>query len=101
MPGWYRLNDSERDSFLNGFRAGFDVSREGFNRERVEEDRAPWPDHLLADPRPQRAAEELLGLLAARALAITQCRHEADRSRRCIHCKAPMGVPVEAERRRA
>jgi len=101
MPGWYRLNDSERDSFLSGFRAGFDVSREGFNRERAEKDLAPRPDYLRADPQPQKAADAILGLLAARALVITQCEHARDTTRHCIHCKATMESCAAQDRRRA
>jgi hypothetical protein len=101
MPGWYRLNDSERDSFLNGFRAGFDVSREGFNRERARKDRAPRPEHLRADPKPQKAVDAIFGLLAARALVITQCEHARDATRYCVHCKAAMRPYAASERRRA
>jgi len=100
MQHWYRFDDNEKDIFLEGFRAGFDVTRQDFNRERMVASEGPRSDQLVADPQPQDAAKAVFRLLAARALAIAQCEHETDGTGRCANCRAEMALTAASDGRR-
>jgi len=92
MQNWFRFDDNEKDIFLEGFRAGFDVTRQGFNRQQMDPGQEPATAQFVADPLPQPASTGIIELLAARALAIAQCEHEANGAGFCTKCLAHMGA---------
>lgn len=85
MPEPFDYQRANRASFLDGFVAGFDASRQGFNRETADPALGPAQ---VANPQPPAHVQAYVMALAGHALVIAQCDHRFDDAGFCHQCEA-------------